>query len=185
MCAKELQKCSVLWLLCPWDSPGKNTGVGCHFLLQGIFPPPGPNLGSFCLLHWQVGSLPLAPPGKSQVLGTQVCLTLCDPRDCGQPGSSVHEISQTRILEWVAFPFSRGSSWPKDWTWVSSIVGRFFTIWATRESSQELDRLTFFPSDKLNTQFELLRSEHLMGGHVGSSPSTPIQRSKLIDRWVC
>ena len=44
-------------LLCPWDSPGKNTGVGCHFLLQGIFPTQGLNL---CLLHWQVDSLPLS-----------------------------------------------------------------------------------------------------------------------------
>ena len=56
-----------LWpasLLCPWDSPGKNAGVGCHFLLQGIFPTQGSNLCLLCLLHWQVGSLPLASPGK-------------------------------------------------------------------------------------------------------------------------
>ena len=51
-------------LLCPWDSPGKNTGVGCHFLLQGIFLTQGPNLHLLCLLHWQAGSLSLAPPGK-------------------------------------------------------------------------------------------------------------------------
>ena len=49
-------------LLCPWDSPGKNTGVGCHFLLQGIFLTQGLNLNLLHLLHWQVGSLPLAPP---------------------------------------------------------------------------------------------------------------------------
>ena len=48
--------------------------------------------------------------------------------------SSVHGILQARILEWVAFPFSRGSSWPKDQTQVSCIAGRFFTVWATRES---------------------------------------------------
>ena len=57
---------STLWTtrsLGPWDSPG-NTGVGCHFLLQGIFPPQGSNLALLHLLHWQVGSLPLAPPGK-------------------------------------------------------------------------------------------------------------------------
>ena len=46
------------------DFPGKNTGVGCHALLQGIFPTQGSNLSLFCLLHWQVDSLPLAPPGK-------------------------------------------------------------------------------------------------------------------------
>ena len=42
-------------LLCPWDSPGKNTGVGCHFILQGIFPTQGSNLRLLCLLHWQEG----------------------------------------------------------------------------------------------------------------------------------
>ena len=51
-------------LLCPWDSPGKNTGVGCHSLLQGIFLTQGSNPRLLCLLHWQVYSLPLAPPGK-------------------------------------------------------------------------------------------------------------------------
>ena len=49
-------------LLRPWDSPGKNTGVGCHFLLQGIFPTQGSNPRLLCLLHWQAGSLPLVPP---------------------------------------------------------------------------------------------------------------------------
>ena len=58
---------------------------------------------------------------------------LCDPTDCSLPGSTVHGILQARILEWVAISFSRRSSWPRDWTWVSRIVGRCFTIWATRE----------------------------------------------------
>ena len=51
-------------LLCPWDSPGKHTGVGCHALLQGIFPTQGLNLHLLCLPHWQGGSVPLAPSGK-------------------------------------------------------------------------------------------------------------------------
>ena len=46
------------------------------------------------------------------------CLTLCKPKDYSQPGSSVHRILQAGILEWVVIPFSRGSSWPRDWTWV-------------------------------------------------------------------
>ena len=50
---------------------------------------------------------------------------------CSPPDSTVHGILQARVLEWVAMPFSRGSSWPRDWTHVSSIAGRFFTIWAT------------------------------------------------------
>ena len=61
------------------------------------------------------------------------CLTLCDPMDYSPPGSSVHGILQAGILEWVAIPFSRASSWPRDRTQLSCIAGRFFTIWATRE----------------------------------------------------
>ena len=53
--------------------------------------------------------------------------------DCSLPGSSVHGISQARILEWVAISFSRGFSQPRDQTWVSEIAGRCFTVWATRE----------------------------------------------------
>ena len=52
-------------LLCPWDFPGKNTGVGCHFLLPGIFPTQGSNSRLLCLLHWQADSLHFVPPGKS------------------------------------------------------------------------------------------------------------------------
>ena len=51
--------------------------------------------------------------------------------DCSLPGSSVYGILQVRILEWVAIPFFRGSSQPRDWTWVSCIAGRFFTISTT------------------------------------------------------
>ena len=65
----------------PWDSPGKNTGVGCHFLLQ-------------CL---QV---------KSESEVSQSCPTLRDPMDCSPPGSSVHGIFQARVLEWGAIAFS-------------------------------------------------------------------------------
>ena len=68
------------------------------------------------------------------MLVVQLCLTLCDPMDYSPPGSSVHGILQARILEWVAIPFSRGSSQPRDQTLVSCIAGRFFTIWATREA---------------------------------------------------
>ena len=67
------------------------------------------------------------------MLVSQSCLTLCDPTDCSSPCSSIHRILQARIIEWLAIPFSR-SSWLRDWTWVSRIVGRFFIIWATREA---------------------------------------------------
>ena len=62
----------------------------------------------------------------------QACPILWDPMDCSPQGSSVHEILQARILEWVAIPFSRGSSRPRDWTQVSCIAGRFFTTWTTK-----------------------------------------------------
>ena len=65
----------------PWDSPGKNTGVGCHFLLQ----------------HMKV---------KSESEVTQSCPTLSDPMDCSLPGSSIHGIFQARVLEWGAIAFS-------------------------------------------------------------------------------
>ena len=54
--------------------------------------------------------------------------------DCSLPGSSVHRILQARILEWVSTAFSGGSSWPRNQTWVSHALGRFFTIWTTREA---------------------------------------------------
>ena len=70
-------------LLCPWDSPGKNTGVGCHFLIQGIFLTQGANLALLCLLHWQMDS--------------QSCPTLCDPMDCSTPG--LPEFTQLMFIE--------------------------------------------------------------------------------------
>ena len=102
-------------LLCPWDSPGKNTGMGCHFLLQGIFTQ-----GSIpCLLTSPalvVGFFTTSATWEAHIyicvyihmLVAQSCLTLCNPMDCSPPGSSVHEIFQARILEWVAISFSRG-----------------------------------------------------------------------------
>ena len=65
---------------------------------------------------------------------TQSCLTPSDPMDCSPPDSSVRGVLQARILEWVAIPFSRKSSQPRDRTEVSCIAGRFFTIWATRDA---------------------------------------------------
>ena len=84
-------------LLCLWDSPGKNTRVGCHFLVQEIFPTQGWNLHLLCLLHWQVGSLPLVPPGMpaggrrclfpSRKAGGQVAHRLC-----GQAVTALEEL---------------------------------------------------------------------------------------------
>ena len=70
----------------PWDSPGKNTGVGCRFLLQ-------------------------CTKVKTDSEVTQSCRTLSDPMDCSPPGSAVPGIIQARTLEWVAIPFSNARKW--------------------------------------------------------------------------
>ena len=70
-------------------------------------------------------------------LSLQSCLTLCNPIDYSPPGFSVHGILQAGILEWIAMPSSKGSSWPRDWTHescISYIAGGFFTHWATWEA---------------------------------------------------
>ena len=79
---------------------------------------------------------PLWGSESVKVLAVQSCLTLCSHIDCKPSGSSVHRISQARILEWIAISFSRGSSWSRDQIHISCIVGRFFTIWATRKDKQ-------------------------------------------------
>ena len=91
--------------------------------------------------YWS--GLPRPPPGdltewmwtsKSLMWKLLSCVQLYDPMDCSLPGSSVHGILQTRMLEWVAISLYRRSSQPRDWTQISSIAGWFFTIWATREA---------------------------------------------------
>ena len=101
---------------------------GLPFLSPRDLPNPGIKPGSPAL---QADALPSEPPGKPKVKMkvAQLCPTVCDPTDC-----VVHGILQARILEWVAFPFSRGSSQPRGRTQVSCIAGGFFTSWATREA---------------------------------------------------
>ena len=100
-----------------WNSPGQNTGV-VAFPSPGDLPNPGIEPASPAL---QADSLPTELSGKPNwisvcVLVAHLCLTLCNPMDCNPSGSSVHEIFQARILEWVAISFSRGSSQPRDQT---------------------------------------------------------------------
>ena len=99
-------------LYSPWNSPGKNTRMGCQALLQEIFPTQGLNPGL---------------PHCRQIL--------CHLSHQGCP----------RILEWIAYPFSREPSWPRNWTGVSCIAGRFFTSWATREA-HSICQCFLFPS---------------------------------------
>ena len=81
----------------------------------------------------------------------QLCPTLCDPMDCSLPGSSIRRILEARIVEWVAISYSMGSSQSRDRTEVSHIVGRCFTLWATRETlltSIERIKLSSDPKEK-------------------------------------
>ena len=102
------------------DSPGKNTGVGCHALLQGIFLTPGIELNLLHLLHWQVGSLSRAPTGKPNFcvlcFVDQSGLTLCSSMDYSLPGFSVHGDSSGKN---TAVGCSGGSSQPRDPTQIS------------------------------------------------------------------
>ena len=117
-----------------------------HSLLQAIFPIQGsnpglPNSGGF-FTSWVIREAQnihicayIITIGMC-VLVTQSCPDLCNLMNCNPPGSSVHGILQARILEWVATLSSRGSSWPRNWSLVSLIEGRFFAVWATREAPQ-------------------------------------------------
>ena len=84
-------------------------------------------------------------PQYMYVLVAPSCPTLCTPLDCSPPGSSVLGILQASILECSVIYFSRGTSWPWDRTWVSCIIGIFFTIWATRKDPIP-------PQNKVNNQ---------------------------------
>ena len=119
------------------DSPGKNTGVGCHALLQGIFPTQGSNPG---LLHCRRILYHLSHQGSP------------------------------RILEWVTYPFFRGSSQPRDWTRVSSIAGGFLTSWATREAPKTEYILSIMNYSELK--------KHLVR-HYGEGNGNPLQYSWL------
>ena len=79
----------------------------------------------------------------------QSCLTLCDPMVCSLPDSSIHGISQAAVLEWVSIAFSRGFSRPRDWTEVSHIVGRRFTVWAMGNGTRLQIQVSARLSDKV------------------------------------
>ena len=149
-------------LLCRWDTPGMNPGVGGHVLFQGIFLTQGSNPCLLCLLNWQVGSLPLVPPGKPNICtdehiyvhteyigmaqielhyffksaaakSLQSCPTLCDPIDGSPPGSPVPGILQARTVEWLPFPSPMHES--EKWKWSCSVVSdssRPHGLWSTR-----------------------------------------------------
>ena len=110
--------------------------------------------------HW--GGRIISPwqrwPGLNawSVSVTQSCPTLCDPTDYSPPGTPVQGIFQARILEWVVIPFSRGSSLPRDQTWVSCIAHKFFTIWATRKGPGTCEHYDITYKEEVRLQMELM-----------------------------
>ena len=151
-------------LYSPWNPPGQNTGVGSCSILQGIFPTQVSNPGVPCgrEILYQLNhqgsprilecvaypfssrsSWPRNRPSVSYVAGRfftnwaireALFLWWSESHLVMSNSWLSHGILQARILEWVAFPFSRGSSLPRDRTQVSHIAGGFFTSWATREA---------------------------------------------------
>ena len=132
------------WMITPsWLS-----GLWQSFFVQFcVFLPHLLNIFCFCsvptisVLYWAHLCMKCSlRKWKKKVV--QSCPTLCDPMDCSLLGSSIHGLLQTRILEWVAISFSRGSSWPRDQTPVSCIAGRHFNLWAIREVLEEISSLS-------------------------------------------
>ena len=147
----------------PWDSPGKNTGVGYHFLLR-------------CMKV------------KSESEVTQLCLTLRNLMNYSPSGSSVHRILQARILEWVTISFSRRSSWLRDQTWVSCIAELCLREYILRfNPHNSLARLLLFSRSAMSHSLRVLGRntpdlpvlQHLLElaqTHVGDAiqPSYPL-----------
>ena len=147
-CAQSLQSCPPLCGPVNHGPPGSSV----HGILQAR------------VLEWVAISSSSDRVWSEWSEVAQSCPTLCDPMGCSLPGSSVHGIFQARVLEWVAISFSRESSRPREWTRVSRIAGRCFTIWATREA-----------------QGQKASSKHVWeGGSFNFSPGKSVKRGR---RW--
>ena len=150
----------------PWDSPGKNTGVGCHFLLQ-------------CMKV------------KSQSEVAQSCLTLSYPMDCSLPGFSVHEIFQARVLEWGAIAFSKCHILDSMYKWYHMIfVFLFLTSLSVTISNSILVAahgiISFFlwlSNISLYVLYHIF-THSSVDGHLGYFPVLGIVNSAAMRIWV-
>ena len=100
----SLVDCSPTRLLCPWDSPGQNTGVGCHTLLRGIIPTQGSNP---CLLHWQADSLPPSHLGSPKLAGDQTSVN--------QPSGEL--LTENALIQFIlinSFLLNKGNSFHQE-----------------------------------------------------------------------
>ena len=142
----------------PWDSPGKNTGVGCHFLLQ-------------CMKV------------KSESEVAQSCPTLLDPMDCSLPGSSIHGILQARVLEWGAIAFSVYTYYPPHNQSQYSLDLSGSCPEGNRDEPQESGLLcVFVASQFLLTRLGVHRTHAPLGGctaHSDPGAHVPVQTVSL------
>ena len=150
-------------LPCPWDSAGKNTGVGCHFLLQ-------------CMKV------------KSESEVTHSCLILCDPMDCSPPGSSVLGIFQARVLEWGAIAFS--SLYPIHSKSLEFVVCNLISILASpfcRCTPSQLGSISSAPSSLLFRLHQWVSWSPIQSSHLLLTLSSVQQHGLLPPSWstVC
>jgi len=152
----------------PWDSPGKNTEVGCHFLLQ-------------CMKV------------KSESEVAQSCLTARNPMDCSLPGSSIHGIFQARVLEWVAIAFSKNVKLHEAKNWKEfkkKIVETSIIVGDLNTPLSEMDRstLTMYtyiksPSCVLSTSYNFTCQLHLDKAELKKKWTHPVGRKSVRTQW--
>ena len=141
MYESESVSCSVMFSSVTPCAVAHKAPLSIGFLRQeywnGLpFPSPGhpptPGTEPMFLTFPTLAGSSLVPPGKDfKSESVSYSVTLSDPKDCSPPGSPGHGILQARLLEWIAIPFSREASRPRDLIQVSCIAGILFTIWAT------------------------------------------------------
>ena len=123
-------------LLCPWDSPGKNTGVGCHALLEGIFLTQGSKPHRLCFLHRQAGSLPLAQPGNPLIY-KRGSININPIPQAPPPCQPLLTLSLTNIFLSIFSPLMEiystllGTTSIKSTGWTDSKIQLIFIIWGS------------------------------------------------------
>ena len=170
----SLQLCQTVWphrrlptrLPHPWDSPGKNTGVGCHFLLQCI-------------------------KVKSESEGAQSCPTLPNPIDCSLPGSSTHGIFQARVLEWGAIAFSEkintleGFNSRLDEGEIISVLG-YRTLCGTHQNRAGGKKKILKREDSLKDQWDSIKYNKIdiLGVSEGEEQEKKGQKAYSKKQWL-
>ena len=188
-------------LLCPWNSPGKDTGVDNHFHLHRISPTKESNpisyiAGRFFNILATREACSSSKGCYGFMLSPSVMSDSLQLMDCSLPGSSVHGILQASILESVSIPFSRGSSGPTNWACISLIAGGFFQFSSATQSCPTLCNPMnhSMPGLPVHHQFPEFTQTHvhrvgdaIQPSHPLSSPSPPApnpSKHQGLFQWV-